>query len=64
MNTYQKSGFEFFFDTNIRLWILYPIDEIGNRIEHDSEENPIEVLYFVNRKHINSWLKNKKNQTI
>ena len=61
MKTYQQSGFEFFFDINIRLWILYPIDVKGNRIEHDSVGNPIEVEYFVNRTHLNNYLQNLTN---
>lgn len=49
MKTYQKNGFEYFWDTNIRMWTVYPIDNEGNRIEWDADGDPIEASYFRSR---------------
>ena len=56
MKTYVKNGFEFFYDTSQKLWVLYPVDNLGNRIEWDKNDNPIEARYFNNRKELNKWL--------
>jgi hypothetical protein len=59
MKTYTKKGFDFFYDTCQKQWVLYPIDKLGNRIEWDKNDNPIEAIYFNNRKELNNWLLNK-----
>ena len=56
MKTYIKNGFEFFYDNNQKQWVLYPVDNLGNRIEWDENDNPIEARYFNNRKELNKWL--------
>lgn len=43
MKTYTKNGFQFFYDRHQRQWVLYPIDNLGNRIEWDENDNPIEA---------------------
>ena len=53
----QRNGFEYFYDTTQRLWVVYPIDKEGNRIEWDSNDNPIEAEYFNNKKELNRKLK-------
>jgi len=61
MKTYFAQGnimnFEYFWDINQKLWILYPIDNLGNRIESDENDNPIEAMYFNNKKELTNWLK-------
>jgi hypothetical protein len=52
--------FEYFWDRNQRLWILYPIDENKNRIEWDSNDNPIECQYFNNKKELKQFLNKNK----
>lgn len=59
MKAYVKKGYEYFYDTNIRSWTLYPVDEKGNRIEWDKNDNPIEAKYFYNRKELNKFFENK-----
>lgn len=49
MKTTIKNGFEFFYDRYQKLWVLYPVDSDGNRIEWDADDNPIEVQYFNNK---------------
>ena len=56
MKTYIKNGFEFFYDTSQKQWVLYPIDNLGNRIEWDKNDNPIEAQYFNNKTELNNWL--------
>jgi hypothetical protein len=56
MKTYTKNGFEYFYDTNCRQWVLYPIDNAGNRIEWDANDNPIEAQYFNNKLELNNYL--------
>jgi hypothetical protein len=56
MKTYIKNGFEFFYDRYQKQWVLYPIDNLGNRIEWDKYDNPIEAIYFNNRKELNKSL--------
>lgn len=56
MKTYIKNGFEYFYDKSQKQWVLYPIDNLGNRIEWDKNDNPIEARYFNNRKELNKWL--------
>jgi hypothetical protein len=56
MKTYNKKGFEYFYDTSQKQWVLYPIDNLGNRIEWDKNDNAIEAIYFNNRKELNKWL--------
>lgn len=55
MKAYIKNGYEYFYDTNIRLWTLYPVDQQGDRIEWDKNDNPIEAQYFNNRKELNKF---------
>ena len=58
MKTYQKNNHEYFYDINQRLWVMYPIDINVLRIEWDIKDNPIEVLYFVNKNQLNYYLQN------
>jgi hypothetical protein len=60
MKTYTKKGFEFFYDTCQKQWVVYPIDNLGNRIEWDVNDNPIEAEYFNNKQELNNWL-NERN---
>jgi len=48
MKTYTKNGFEYFYDTNCRQWVLYPIDNLGNRIEWDANNKP-ELNNYLNK---------------
>lgn len=48
--------FEYWWDKSTRNWVLYPIDENGNRIEWDDNDNPIEALYFPNKKRLEEYL--------
>jgi len=59
MKTYFLNGFEFFYDIYNKHWIIYPVDNLGNRIEWDKNDNPIEAIYFNNKTDLNNWLKNK-----
>jgi hypothetical protein len=54
-----KEGFEYFYDRSQRQWILYPVDESGNRIEWDDNDYPIEARYFNNIREVNNFLKGK-----
>ena len=56
MKTYTKNGFEYFYDKSQKQWVLYPIDNLGNRIEWDKNYNPIEAQYFNNKTELNNWL--------
>jgi hypothetical protein len=56
MKTYIKNGFEFFYDKSQKQWVVYPIDNLGNRIEWDKNDNPIEAQYFNNKTEFNNWL--------
>jgi hypothetical protein len=47
---------EYWWDKSTKNWVLYPIDENGDRIEWDSNDNPIEALYFPNRKKLEEYL--------
>jgi hypothetical protein len=57
MKSYKKKDFEFFYDTRQRQWVLYPINKIGERVDWDENENPIEAQYFNNREELNKFLK-------
>jgi len=56
MKTYTKNGFEYFYDRFEKHWVLYPIDELGNRIEWDANDNPIEAMYFNNKQEIKNFI--------
>ena len=56
MKTYIKNGFEFFYDNTQKQWVLYPVDNLGRRIEWDENDNPIEARYFNNRTQLNDWI--------
>lgn len=58
MKLYIKNGFEYFYDKRQKQWVVYPIDNLGNRIEWDNNDNPIEVKYFNNKSEIDTFLKN------
>jgi len=58
MKLYQKNGYEYFYDTYQRHWVVYPIDSNGNRIEWDINENPIEAIYYRTRKDLNYFFNN------
>ena len=57
MKTYSNNGYEYFYDVNQKLWVLYPINEVWERIEWDENDNPIEAKYFNNRKELTKFLK-------
>jgi hypothetical protein len=59
MNTYSNNDYEYFYDVRQKLWILYAINEVRERIEWDENDNPIEAKYFNNRKELNNFLKPK-----
>lgn len=59
MKLYTKNGLAYFFDRSLRQWTLYPIDKDGNRIEWDSNDNPIEVKYFNNKTEVNNYTNGK-----
>ena len=59
MKTYIKNGFEYFYDKSQKQWVLYPIDNLGNRIEWDENDNPIESKYFNNKTEVNIFLNGK-----
>lgn len=56
MKTYITNRFEYFYDNRQKQWILYPVDSLGNRIEWDKNENPIEAKYFNNKTELNTFL--------
>ena len=56
MKIYIKNGFEYFYDNNQKQWVLYPIDNLGNRIEWDKNDNPIEAQYFNNKTELDTFL--------
>jgi len=56
MKTYITNGNEYFYDKYQKQWVLYPIDNLGNRIEWDVNDNPIEAMYFNNRKELRMFL--------
>jgi len=56
MKSYIKNGFEFFYDNSQKQWVVYPIDNAGNRIEWDKNDNPIEARYFNNKIELNTFL--------
>ncbi len=59
MKTYTEKGFEYFYDRFTKLWVLYPVDSLGNRIEWDENDNPIESQYFNNKPELKSFLSTK-----
>ena len=59
MKTHITNGFEYFYDIHQKQWVLYPVDDLGNRIEWDENENPIEAEYFINIKELNIFLNRK-----
>ena len=48
MKTYIKKGFEYFYDRYQKQWVMYSVDNNGERIEFDKYDNAIECLYFNN----------------
>ena len=50
--------YDYFYNKSLRLWIAFQVDENNDRIEWDSEDNPIECLYFVNKTELLIFLKN------
>ena len=56
MKTYNKNGFEYFYDNHIRLWVIYPIDTNGFRIEHNPQGRILESDYFHNKKQLEEFL--------
>ena len=61
MQVYTENECEFFYDRYQKLWVLYPINEMGERIEWDKNDDPIEAQYFNNKTELNNWLKLKKH---
>jgi len=37
MVTYEDNGYRYYWDTNIKLWTIYPIDAAGNQISKGCE---------------------------
>ena len=62
MKEYIKNGFKFFYDKHQKLWVLYPIDNLGNRIEWDKNNKPIEADYFNNKTELNAFLNSNKQK--
>jgi hypothetical protein len=58
MKTYIKHQFEYFYDKYQRQWVMYPVDNQGERVEWDKNDNPIECTYFNNIKEINTFFTN------
>ena len=52
MKTYQDNGYQYFFDKSIKSWILYPVNENGNRIESNDDHDFLESEYFTNKNHM------------
>jgi len=61
MKAYTKNGFKFFYDKHQKLWVLYPVDHLGNRIEWDENDKPIEADYFNNKTELNAFLNSNKH---
>lgn len=59
MKSYITKGFEYFYDKFNRQWVCYPVDNLGNRIEWDANDNPIEAQYFNNKKEVLIYINNK-----
>jgi hypothetical protein len=59
MKAYQSKGYEYFYDRFTKQWVMYPIDSEGNRIEWDSNDEPIESMYFNNKAEVNTYLASK-----
>jgi hypothetical protein len=59
MKAYTKNGYEYFYDVHQKLWVLYPVDESGDRVEWDENDEPIEAQYFNNKTELNNFLKTK-----
>jgi len=59
MKAYAKNGYEYFYDVYQKLWVLYPVNESGDRIEWDDNDKPIEAEYFNNKTELNNFLKTK-----
>jgi len=57
MKSYQKNGYEYFYDRYQRHWVVYPIDADGNRVEWDIDDNPIEASYFLNKRDLDYFFK-------
>jgi len=60
MKTYKTKNFEYWFDNLCKHWVLYPIDNLGNRIEWDKNDNPIESSYFKNKKQLFQFINNNE----
>lgn len=54
-----KNNYLYFYDNSIRSWVAYPVDDKGDRIEFDSNENFIEANYFANKSQLDTWLNSK-----
>lgn len=60
MKLYIKNGFGYFWDAFRREWVLYPVNEEGERIEWDADGDPIEAEYFFNKTELLKFLENQK----
>lgn len=56
----MTNTYEYFYDKYQKQWILYPVDALGNRIEWDENDNPIEAQYFNNKIELNNYLNGRK----
>lgn len=56
MPIYTEGGYSYFYDYHIGLWTVYPVDEQGDRIEHDIKGDPIECTYFNNRRELEIFM--------
>lgn len=60
MKTYITNTYQYFYDKYLKQWILYPVDDLGDRIEWDKNDNPIEAQYFNNKIELNNYLNGRK----
>ena len=60
MKIYIKNGFGYFWDAFRREWVLYPVNENGERVEWDENGEPIEAEYFPNKTDLNIFFKKIK----
>ena len=54
--TANGKTYEYWYDRYTKQWVMYPIDSEGNRIEWDSNDEPIESMYFINIREVKTFL--------
>lgn len=60
MKAYQRSGFEYFFDTDYRVWTAYPIDESGLRKKFHKNGEACSPILFSSRVEMEAFFKVKE----